>query len=118
MFPINKRNQENFTTFFQERGLGAIANMQIAQMASKAKKEAQKCLADMIKDESPVSEVGGIHLLWNLADVVLVQYQDVGGIHLVCRCTLYICKTSARLFYLFTSDSVIIQIVRVLKRAC
>ncbi|CAG5135748.1 unnamed protein product [Candidula unifasciata] len=57
MFPINKRNQENFTTFFQERGLGAIANMQIAQMASKAKKEAQKCLADMIKDESPVSEM-------------------------------------------------------------
>uniref|UniRef100_A0A0B7APD6 W2 domain-containing protein n=1 Tax=Arion vulgaris TaxID=1028688 RepID=A0A0B7APD6_9EUPU len=57
MFPINKRNQENFAAFFRERGLGAIADMQTAQMASKAKKEAQKCLADMIKDESSMPDM-------------------------------------------------------------
>ncbi|KAK0053190.1 basic leucine zipper and W2 domain-containing protein 1 [Biomphalaria pfeifferi] len=57
MFPPNKRNQENFASFFRERGLGAIADMQTAQMASKAKKEAQKNLADMIKDESSIPDM-------------------------------------------------------------
>ncbi|GFO00381.1 basic leucine zipper and w2 domain-containing protein 1 [Plakobranchus ocellatus] len=52
MFPLNKRNLEQFTTFFRERGLGVIADMQTAQVASKAKKEAVKYLADMIKEES------------------------------------------------------------------
>uniref|UniRef100_A0A0B7ASL0 W2 domain-containing protein n=1 Tax=Arion vulgaris TaxID=1028688 RepID=A0A0B7ASL0_9EUPU len=57
MFPVNKRNQDNFAAFFRERGLGAIADMQTAQMASKAKKEAQKGLADMIKDENSVPDM-------------------------------------------------------------
>ncbi|BFZ06535.1 hypothetical protein BsWGS_09574 [Bradybaena similaris] len=57
MFPVNKRNQDNFDAFFRERGLGAIADMQTAQIASKAKKEAQRGLADMIKDESSVPDM-------------------------------------------------------------
>lgn len=57
MFPVNKRNQDTFDAFFRERGLGAIADMQTAQIASKAKKEAQRGLADMIKDESSVPDM-------------------------------------------------------------
>jgi hypothetical protein len=57
MFPTNKRNQENFAAFFREKGLGPIADMQTAQMASKAKKEAQKYLADMINDESSMPDM-------------------------------------------------------------
>lgn len=52
MFPLNKRNLDQFTIFFRERKLGAIADMQTAHVASKAKKEAVKYLADMIKEES------------------------------------------------------------------
>ncbi|XP_005100739.1 basic leucine zipper and W2 domain-containing protein 1 [Aplysia californica] len=57
IFPQNKRNPETFNTFFRERGLGPVADMQTAQLASKAKKEAQKALAEMIKDEVPVPEM-------------------------------------------------------------
>lgn len=57
IFPQNKRSPELFQEFFRSRGLGAIADMQTAQLASKAKKEAQNILADMITDEAPESEM-------------------------------------------------------------
>ena len=57
IFPQNKRSLETFSTFFRERGLGPIADMQTAQLATRAKKEAQKNLAEMIKNEESVPEV-------------------------------------------------------------
>ena len=57
MFPLNKRTLDHFTSFFRERKLVEIADMQTAQVASKAKKDAVKCLADMIKEESSDAEV-------------------------------------------------------------
>lgn len=57
MFPANKRSPEHFANFFSERGLQEIVDMQQAHMASKAKKEAQKMLADMIKDENSLPEM-------------------------------------------------------------
>jgi len=57
IFPQNKRNVDHFNTFFRERGLEQIAQMQSAHIASKAKKEAQKSLAKMIKNEETVPEM-------------------------------------------------------------
>jgi len=57
IFPQNKRSLENFSSFFRERGLGPIADMQTAQLATRAKKEAQKTLAEMIKNEESVPEM-------------------------------------------------------------
>jgi len=57
IFPNNKRTVEHFDAFFKERGLEPIAAMQTANIASKAKKEAQKNLANMIKNEETVSEM-------------------------------------------------------------
>jgi len=57
IFPQNKRSPEHFAAFFKSKGLGSIADMQTAHLASKAKKEAQKALAQMIKDEVPLSEM-------------------------------------------------------------
>lgn len=57
IFPQNKRNPEVFNKFFQDRGLGKIVDLQNVQMASKAKKEASRQLAVMIKDEEPQDEM-------------------------------------------------------------
>jgi len=57
IFPQNKRSPELFNEFFRSRGLGAIAEMQTAQLASKAKKEAQNILAEMIQDDAPETEM-------------------------------------------------------------
>jgi len=57
IFPQNKRSVEHFNNFFRERGLEEIANMQTAQLASKAKKEAQKTLTRMIEEEQHIDEM-------------------------------------------------------------
>ncbi|KAL8599773.1 hypothetical protein ACOMHN_040483 [Nucella lapillus] len=57
LFPANKRNPEIYCTYFREKGLGAIADMQMSTQASKAKKEAQMALSEMITNESPVSDM-------------------------------------------------------------
>lgn len=57
LFPANKRSQEVFCAYFRERGLGAIADMQASSLATKAKKEAQKTLSEMITNESPVADM-------------------------------------------------------------
>lgn len=57
LFPQNKRSIENFSAYFRERNLGPIADMQSAHLASRAKKEAQKFLAEMIKEESSVTDM-------------------------------------------------------------
>lgn len=57
MFPSNKRTPEHFSNFFTERGLKEVVDMQLALIASKAKKEAQKTLGEMIKDEAPVPDM-------------------------------------------------------------
>nr|KAG5695834.1 hypothetical protein BaRGS_006491 [Batillaria attramentaria] len=57
LFPVNKRNQETYCTYFRERGLGAIADMQNSTLATKAKKEAQKTLSEMITNESPAADM-------------------------------------------------------------
>lgn len=57
LFPANKRNQETFCAYFREKGLGSIADMQTTTLATKAKKEAQKTLSDMISSDSSVTDV-------------------------------------------------------------
>jgi len=57
IFPQNKRTIEHFNKFFKERGLEKIADMQTAHLATKAKKEAQKRLAEMIKQEETIDEM-------------------------------------------------------------
>ena len=63
LFPANKRDPETFCAYFREKGLGAIADMQMSSQATKAKKEAQKALSEMINDESPVADVSRRFLL-------------------------------------------------------
>lgn len=57
LFPANKRNQETFCAYFREKGLGSIADMQTTTLATKAKKEAQKTLSDMISSDSSVTDM-------------------------------------------------------------
>lgn len=57
LFPANKRNPETYCAYFREKGLGAIADMQMSSQATKAKKEAQKALSEMITNESPVADM-------------------------------------------------------------
>ena len=57
LLPVNKRNPETYCTYFRENGLGAIADMMMSTQATKAKKEAQKALSEMITNESPVADV-------------------------------------------------------------
>ncbi|KAK7092581.1 eIF5-mimic protein 2-like [Littorina saxatilis] len=57
LLPLNKRNKETYCTYFREKGLGAIADMQMSSQASKAKKEAQELLSEMITNESPVADM-------------------------------------------------------------
>lgn len=56
LFPVNKRSHEAFTSHFEKEGLPSIANYQKAQNTVEVKKELQKQLKEMIKDEeSPKS---------------------------------------------------------------
>ncbi|XP_076456175.1 eIF5-mimic protein 2-like [Babylonia areolata] len=57
LFPANKRNAQTMATYFRDKGLGAIADMQTSSQATKAKKEAQKALSEMISEDSPMSEM-------------------------------------------------------------
>lgn len=57
LLPVNKRSHETFCAYFREKGLGAIADMQVSTQASKAKKEAQKYLSEMITNESPINDM-------------------------------------------------------------
>ena len=57
LLPVNKRNPETYCAYFREKGLGAIADMMMSTQATKAKKEAQKALSEMITNESPVADV-------------------------------------------------------------
>ncbi|XP_064595232.1 eIF5-mimic protein 2-like isoform X2 [Liolophura sinensis] len=57
LFPLNKRNQENFAAYFREQGLGPIADVQRVTQTSEVKKELQKQLSDMVHEDAPVKEV-------------------------------------------------------------
>jgi len=57
MLPVNKRNKETFCAYFREKGLGPIADMQNTSQASKAKKEAQKALSEMVENEDSIAEM-------------------------------------------------------------
>jgi len=56
-FPINKRTPEIFEKTFQEKGLGQIVVFQRAQENAGVRKELQKQLLQMIKDEEPVKDI-------------------------------------------------------------
>ncbi|KAL5010882.1 hypothetical protein ScPMuIL_013187 [Solemya velum] len=57
LFPLNKRSQEAFLTHFQKAGLESIADFQRTQQMEEWKKEIQKRLKEMMKDDEPVSEM-------------------------------------------------------------
>jgi len=57
LLPVNKRNNETFCAYFREKGLGSIADMQNSSNASKAKKEAQKALSEMVENEDSMAEM-------------------------------------------------------------
>ncbi|KAL8594680.1 hypothetical protein ACOMHN_052413 [Nucella lapillus] len=57
LFPVNKRNVQSMCAFYQDKGVGAIASMQRSVQSTKAKKEAQNALSDMMSDERPMAEM-------------------------------------------------------------
>jgi len=57
LFPLNKRNPETFCAYFREKGLGAIADMQMSTCASKAKKEAQQAMSEMMEDDATIADM-------------------------------------------------------------
>ncbi|XP_076437206.1 eIF5-mimic protein 2-like [Babylonia areolata] len=57
LLPANKRSPETFCAYFRDKGLGPIADMQMSSQATKAKKEAQRAMSEMISNESPVAEM-------------------------------------------------------------
>ncbi|KAK3579292.1 hypothetical protein CHS0354_033372 [Potamilus streckersoni] len=57
LFPMNKRSQEAFVSHFKQEGLEAIADFQDKQQTAETKKELQKKLSEMIKDEEQVKDV-------------------------------------------------------------
>lgn len=56
-FPANKRSTEIFERTFTEKGLGQIVEFQRAQENSCVKRELQKQLATLIKEEIPAKDV-------------------------------------------------------------
>jgi hypothetical protein len=57
LLPINKRTVENFETHFKSAGLSSIVEYQKVKANAEVKKELQKQLDEMIKDEEPVKEI-------------------------------------------------------------
>jgi len=57
LLPINKRTQENFAKHFQEAGLADIVEYQRAKASTMVKKDLQRKMEEMIKDEEPVPEM-------------------------------------------------------------
>ncbi|GAB6019389.1 Basic leucine zipper and W2 domain-containing protein 1 [Chamberlinius hualienensis] len=56
-FPVNKRSTETFEKTFTERGLGHIVVFQKMQENAGVKRELQKQLATMIKEEQPAKDI-------------------------------------------------------------
>ncbi|VDI15498.1 eIF5-mimic protein 2-like [Mytilus galloprovincialis] len=57
LFPLNKRSLENFVVHFEKAELSPIADMQKAISTSGIRKNVQKQLGEMIKDEESVEEM-------------------------------------------------------------
>ncbi|XP_067686931.1 eIF5-mimic protein 2-like [Haliotis asinina] len=57
LFPINKRNQDVFSTYFRNAGLAVIAEMQVKQEAVETKKKLQQEMNDMIREQQPAAEI-------------------------------------------------------------
>ncbi|CAG2210945.1 Basic leucine zipper and W2 domain-containing protein 1,Protein krasavietz,Basic leucine zipper and W2 domain-containing protein 1-A,Basic leucine zipper and W2 domain-containing protein 2,Basic leucine zipper and W2 domain-containing protein 1-B [Mytilus edulis] len=57
LFPLNKRSLENFVVHFEKARLSPIADMQKAISTSGIRKNLQKQLGEMIKDEESVEEM-------------------------------------------------------------
>lgn len=57
LLPINKRTQENFENHFKAAGLDQIVEYQRAKANAEVKKELQKKLEELIKDEASVKEI-------------------------------------------------------------
>lgn len=57
LFPLNKRSQEAFVAHFKKEGLEAVAFFQEKQQSVEVKKELQKTISEMIKDDEPVKQI-------------------------------------------------------------
>lgn len=57
LLPINKRTQENFENYFKAAGLDPIVDYQRVRANSEVRKDLQRTLDEMIKDEEPVKEI-------------------------------------------------------------
>ena len=57
LLPINKRSADTFEKHFKEAGLGSIVDYQRAKASAEVKRELQKEVEEMMKEEEPVKEV-------------------------------------------------------------
>lgn len=57
LFPLNKRSQEAFLIHFQDAGLSQVAALQRVQQTAEVKKELQRDLTMMIKDNECIKEM-------------------------------------------------------------
>lgn len=57
LLPINKRTQENFENYFRAAGLDAIVDYQRVKASAEVRKDLQRKLDEMIKDEEPIKEI-------------------------------------------------------------
>jgi len=56
LLPINKRTQENFENYFRAAGLDAIVDYQRLKANAEVRKELQRKVDEMIKEEEPIKE--------------------------------------------------------------
>jgi hypothetical protein len=57
LLPINKRSAETFEKHFSDAGLGSIVDYQRAKASAEVKRELQKEVEEMMKEEEPVKEM-------------------------------------------------------------
>lgn len=57
LLPLNKRSPQAFCKYFEEKGLGAIVEVQKSQQNSEVKKHLKTQLRDMMSEEQPVKDV-------------------------------------------------------------
>lgn len=57
LLPINKRTQENFENHFKAAGLNAIVDYQRQKANAVVRKDLQRKLSEMIKEEEAIKEV-------------------------------------------------------------
>ncbi|CAG0889444.1 unnamed protein product [Darwinula stevensoni] len=117
-FPVNKRSQENFHALFKEKGLLEIVEFQRSQANAEIKREMQKEIDRMVKEEEPPKEILALVKEMKLKqdmdekEIIVILWLGVMGAvewnkkeELVAEQAMKHLKTYAPLFSAFTSSA-------------